>query len=64
MVPLNMFTGIFVIHGLSINDPGHILVCRFERDFLFCIFNTIFNIRKIHLIKLLLNLMNRHTNTK
>jgi len=29
MVPLNMFTGIFVIHGLSINDPGHILVCRF-----------------------------------
>ena len=30
MVPLNMFTDIFVIHGLkNINDPGHILVCRF-----------------------------------
>ena len=29
MVPLNMFTGIFVIHGLNINDPGHTLVCRF-----------------------------------
>ena len=28
MVPPNMFTGIFVVHGLSMNDPEHILVCR------------------------------------
>ena len=29
MVPPNMFTGIFVVYGLSMNDPEHILVCRF-----------------------------------